>query len=83
MVESATTAVKSSIQDEQDRQQDVDEWKRQLDILGAEFGRVRNSFVQAVEQREAATRRIACAQYRVENSQVQVNEATEKKQGVS
>ena len=75
-----TTTVKYAIQDEQDHQQDVDEWKRQLDILGAEFGRVRNSFVQAVGQREAATRRIAYAQFRVENGQVQANEATEKKQ---
>jgi len=66
--------------DEQDHQQDVDEWKRQLDKLGAEFGRVRIGFVQAVGQREAATRRIAYARYRVENGQVQANEATEKKQ---
>jgi len=41
---------------------------------------VRNSFVQAVGQREAASRRIAYAQFRVENGQVQANEATEKKQ---
>ena len=80
VVESAAATVKSAIQDEQDHQQDVDEWKRQLDILGAEFRRVRNSFVQAVGQREAATRRIAYAQFRVENGQVQANEATEKKQ---
>ena len=80
MVESATAAMKSAIEDEQANQQDADEWKRQLDLLGAEFGRVRASFVQAVGKRDAASRIIAYAQYRVETGQVQASEATEKKQ---
>ena len=79
VVESATCAMNSAIEDEQENQQDVDEWEGRLDLLGAEFGLVRASFVQAVGQREAASRIIACAQYRVETGQVQANEATQRK----
>jgi len=79
-LESAKADVEVVHEDEQEKHQAVDEWKRQLDIVGAEYGRVRANYVRSVHDHQSASRSIVYTEDEVENCQVQVDEAIEKKQ---
>ena len=51
-------SAKADHEDEQGKQQAVDEWKRQLDIVGAEYGRVRAKYIRSVHDHQSASRSI-------------------------
>ena len=53
-LESAKADVEVVHEDEQENHQAVDEWKRQLDIVGAEYGRVRANCIRSVHDHQSA-----------------------------